>query len=100
MAENIPIGNLHNNLLWDDEKINTEINSKVDGINNKIDVINNLLNSEKKPENNTTVKQTIQPTEPVKGAAGSAGTKKNPAKPTVPKKKIQSPEKSTTNQNN
>jgi hypothetical protein len=23
MAENIPIGNLHNNLLWDDEKINT-----------------------------------------------------------------------------
>jgi len=86
--------------LSDDEKINTEINSKVDVINNKIDIITNLLNSEKKSENNTTVKQTIQPTEPVKGAAGSAGTKKNPAKPAVPKKKIQSPEKSTTNQNN
>jgi hypothetical protein len=75
----------------DDEKINTEINSKVDVINNKIDVITNLLNSEKKSENNTTVKQTIQPTEAVKGATGSAGTKRNPAQPSVPKKKIQSP---------
>lgn len=84
----------------DDEKINTEINSKVDVINNKIDVITNLLNSEKKSENNTTVKQTIQPTEPVNGAAGSAGPKRNPAKPSVPKKTIQSPGKNTTNQNN
>jgi hypothetical protein len=84
----------------DNDRINKDINSKVDVINKKIDVITNLLNSEKKSENNTTVKQTIQPTEPVKGAAGSAGTKKNPAKPAVPKKKIQSPEKSTTNQNN
>jgi hypothetical protein len=84
----------------DDKKLNTEINSKVDVINNKIDVITNLLNSEKKSENNTTVKQTIQPTEPVNGAAGSAGTKRNPAKPSVPKKTIQSPGKNTTNQNN
>lgn len=84
----------------DDVKINTEINSKVEVINNKIDVITNLLNSEKKSENNTTVKQAIQPNELVKEATGSAGTKRNPAKPSVNKKKIQGPEKITTNQNN
>lgn len=72
----------------DDKKLNTEINSKVDVITNKIDVITNLLNSERKSENNTTVKQTIQPTEAEKGAAGSAGTIRNPAQPSVPKKRF------------
>lgn len=73
-------------------QINKDINSKVDVINKNIDVMTRLLNSEMKSENNTKEKQTIQPTTPTKGTAGSPVTTRTKAIPTVPKKKSQVPE--------
>jgi len=75
-----------------DKEINKEINSKVDVINNKIDIITRLLNSEKKPENNTKEKQAIQPNVQTKVASGSPVITKTKAIPPVPKKKSQVPE--------
>jgi len=75
------------------DRINKDINSKVDVINKKIDVLTGLLNSGKKSEYNTKEKPAIQPIGPPKGPpAGSPVNTKTKSTTPVSKIKTQAPE--------
>jgi hypothetical protein len=73
----------------DNDRINKDINSKVDVLNKKIEVLTGLLNSGKRAENNTKEKPAIQPVAPPKGPpTGSPDNKKTVSPASFSKKKF------------
>jgi len=66
----------------DNDRINKDINSKVDVINKRIDVMTGLLNSGKRAENNTIEKPANKPIVTPKGTDGSpVNNKQNATRP-------------------